>query len=113
MGCMTFVDSFLERATQGKCPKCGTQVVIQVEEHLQTHLWEQATIQAEISAIEIGKLNLSVRTRRTLAKLNIKTIGELLSASESRIRTGVPISEPVTDEIRQLLASKGLKLPCV
>lgn len=108
---MTFVDGFLEALNGGKCPACGTQVVIKVEDKFQPELWENATTLPEIQAVAINDLDLSVRTRCSLEQVGITTVGQLLNSTEAHIRTGLVISDSVIDEIRQLLSSKGLSIP--
>jgi endogenous inhibitor of DNA gyrase (YacG/DUF329 family) len=107
-GCMTFVDYFLETLHGGKCPACGTQVVIRVQERFRPEVWESATTLPEIRAVVIDNLDLSVRTRRSLEQLGLVTIGDVLDTTEARIRQGLPVADPVIAEIRRLLATKGL-----
>jgi rRNA maturation protein Nop10 len=109
-GCMTFVDYFLEKLYGGKCPVCGTQVVFQVPERFQPELWERARTESEIRAIVIEQLDLSVRTRRSLAQLGITTVGELLDSTEAHIRRGLTVSDSVITEVERLLESKGLSI---
>ena len=108
--CMTFVDYFLEKLHGGKCPTCGTQVVVRVPERFHPELWERATTLAEIRAVVIEELDLSVRTRRSLEQVGITTVGDLLDSTEARIRQGPPVADSVIAEINRLLASKGLSL---
>ena len=110
-GCMTFVDFFLEELHGGNCPACGTKVVIRVLEPFQPEKWEEATTLPEIRAIRIDELDLSVRTRNSLATLEIETVGNLLDSTEARIRQRFSVSDSVITEVRQLLASKGLSIP--
>jgi len=109
-GCMTFVGDFLEKLHSGKCPACGTQVVIRVSDPFQPEIWEQATTLPEIRTIAMEKLDLSVRTRISLRKLNITTIGDLLDSSEATFQQGLAVPDSVIDEIRRLLATKGLSI---
>lgn len=109
-GCMTFVDYFLDKLNGGKCPRCGTQVVFQVPERFQPELWERARTETEIRAIAIEELDLSVRTKRSLEKVGINTVGELLDSTEAQIRRGLAVSDSVIAEVKRLLASKDLSL---
>jgi hypothetical protein len=109
-GCMTFVDCFLEKLNGGQCPDCGTQVVIQVPERLQPELWARATTEAEIRALVIEELGLSVRTTQSLEQVGITTVGELLDSTEAQIRQGLAVSDSVIAEVGRLLSSKGLSL---
>lgn len=110
-GCMTFVDLFLQKVHSGKCPDCGTQVVMQVEERFQPQLWEKTTNLSELRQIAINYLTLSVRTSHSLEQVEILTIGQLLDSTEAKIRQCLAVSDSVIDEIRRLLASKGLSIP--
>jgi hypothetical protein len=107
-GCMTFVDQFLTELHGGKCPDCGTQVVKQVEGGWQPEVWERATGLADIRAVRIDALDLSVRTKNSLEQLGIVSIGDLLDCGAGRIRRGLAVAEPVLREVRQLLAEKSL-----
>jgi DNA-directed RNA polymerase alpha subunit len=109
-GCMTFMDLFLQEAHAGKCPNCGTQVVIQVEERYQPEIWEKAESLSQIRSIAIADLWLSVRTSRSLEQIGIATIGQLLDSTEAEIRQGLLVSNSVIDEIRRLLSTKGLSM---
>jgi DNA-directed RNA polymerase alpha subunit len=107
-GCMTFVDHFLEKGHGGKCPTCGTQVVIRVPEQFQPEVWERATTLSEIRAVVTDNLDLSIRTRRSLEQLGIVTVGDLLDSTEAQIRQELAVGDSVIAELSRLLASKGL-----
>jgi DNA-directed RNA polymerase alpha subunit len=107
---MTFVDSFLQELHGGKCPSCGTQVVVQVEDRRQPEAWEVAETLPEIRAVAIEDLYLSVRAKRSLEQAGVTTIGELLDFTEAKIRQSVVFGESVVKEVRELLARKGLAM---
>lgn len=109
-GCMTFMDSFLEKIHGGNCPECGIRVVIRLPLLSLPELWEQANTHHEIRAIEIENLGFSVRTTNSLAQLGITTVGELLDGTKAQIRNGVLISDSVIAEVERLLATKDLSL---
>src|SRR5262249_7498028 len=110
LGCMTFVDRSLEKLDGGKCPACGTQVVIQAPASFQPEVWEGATTLTAIRAVLIEELDLSVRTKRSLRQVGMTTVGDLLDSTEARIRRGLSVSDSVIAEIERLLAGKGLSL---
>jgi endogenous inhibitor of DNA gyrase (YacG/DUF329 family) len=110
-GCMTYMDLFLEAAHGGKCPACGTKVVITVEDGRQPDVWDRAQTLSQIRTVPIRDLYLSVRTLNSLEQLQIANVGQLLDSSESKIRQGLVISDSVIGELRRLLAKKGLLLP--
>jgi DNA-directed RNA polymerase alpha subunit len=107
---MTFVDHFLEMSYGGKCPDCGTRVVIQVPERFHPEKWERATTLPEIRAVVIEEMNLSIRTKCSLEQVGITTVGDLLDCNETRIRQGGAVSDSVIAEIERLLTTKGLSL---
>jgi hypothetical protein len=109
-GCMTFVDHFLTELNGGKCDGCGTQVVKQVEGGWQPEVWERATSLADIRAVLIDALDLSVRTKNSLAQLGVVSVGDLLDFGAGRIRRELAVAEPVLREVRELLAEKSLPL---
>jgi DNA-directed RNA polymerase alpha subunit len=109
-GCMTYLDYFLERSHEGKCPVCGTQVVIRVQARYQPEVRERAKTLPEIRAVVVEELDLSVRTKLSLEQVGITTVGHLLDSTEARIRHGVNDSDSVIAEIERLLASKRLSL---
>jgi predicted RNA-binding Zn-ribbon protein involved in translation (DUF1610 family) len=106
-GCMTFVDEFLERATGGKCPNCGTLAVTRVPDRVQPDVWVNATA---LDDIRIRSLWLSVRTMNVLEHVGIATVGDLLDSTEERIQSGPKFGDSVLREVRALLTSKGLAL---
>ncbi len=60
--------------------------------------------------IPITDFELSVRSRNCLKKMNLKTIGDLLRASEPELLSYKNFGETSLNEIKSLLASKGLRL---
>jgi DNA-directed RNA polymerase alpha subunit len=109
-GCMTFVDSFLETWSGGKCPACGTPVVLRVQDRSQPEARESATTLAEIRAFALDDLWLSVRTRRVLEEAGVTTVGQLLDSTESAIRHSPLAGNSVIAEIQRLLSGKGLSI---
>jgi DNA-directed RNA polymerase alpha subunit len=109
-GCMTFVADFLEHATDGKCPDCGTNVVIQVECYIYSEEWANEKDPVRLRKFRIDELGLSVRTTNSLAQMGVETIGHLLEIKEGDIRKAFKVAEPVIIEITNLLAGKNLSL---
>jgi DNA-directed RNA polymerase subunit alpha len=60
--------------------------------------------------IPITDFELSVRSRNCLKKMNIRTLGDLLRTSEAELLSYKNFGETSLNEIKALLASKGLRL---
>ncbi len=60
--------------------------------------------------IPITDFELSVRSRNCLKKMNIRTLGDLLRTSEPELLSYKNFGETSLNEIKALLASKGLRL---
>lgn len=60
--------------------------------------------------IPISDFELSVRSRNCLKKMDIKTLGDLLKVTEQELLSFKNFGETSLNEIKQLLASKGLRL---
>ncbi|MEM6757137.1 MAG: DNA-directed RNA polymerase subunit alpha C-terminal domain-containing protein [Planctomycetota bacterium] len=58
----------------------------------------------------VTDFELSVRTRNALRKMSIRTLGDLLNVSESELRSFKNFGEASLDEIKAMLAQKGLRL---
>src|SRR5204863_8343385 len=60
--------------------------------------------------IPITDFELSVRSRNCLKKMNIKSLGDLLRTTEQELLSYKNFGETSLNEIKALLASKGLRL---
>jgi DNA-directed RNA polymerase subunit alpha len=60
--------------------------------------------------IPITDFELSVRSRNCLKKMNIRSLGDLLKASEQELLAYKNFGETSLNEIKALLAQKGLRL---
>lgn len=60
--------------------------------------------------IPVSDFELSVRSRNCLAKMNINTLGDLVKKTESEMLAYKNFGETSLREIREVLASKGLRL---
>ena len=63
-----------------------------------------------ILRIPINDFELSVRSRNCLAKMNIKTLGDMVRKTEPELLAYKNFGETSLREIKQLLESKGLRL---
>ena len=60
--------------------------------------------------IPITDFELSVRSRNCLKKMNIRTLGDLLKTTEQELLSYKNFGETSLNEIKALLAQKGLRL---
>jgi DNA-directed RNA polymerase subunit alpha len=58
----------------------------------------------------VTDFDLSVRTRNALRKMNIRTLADLLGSTESELRSYKNLGEASIDEIKAMLAQRGLRL---
>jgi len=64
----------------------------------------------QVLEIPVTDFELSVRSRNCLRKLNIKTLGDLTRVSEAQLLASKNFGETSLQEIRELMASKGLRI---
>jgi len=64
----------------------------------------------DLLAILVTDFELSVRARNCLKKMNIRTLGDLLHVTEPELLSYKNFGETSLAEIKQMLASKGLRL---
>ncbi len=69
-----------------------------------------ADMPGELLERPIGDLDLSVRSRKALQRLNIQTVGELAAKSEEELLSCKNFGQTSLNEIRQILASFGIGL---
>src|ERR1700730_12564982 len=60
--------------------------------------------------IPISDFELSVRSRNCLKKMNLRSLGDLLRTTESELLSYKNFGETSLNEIKALLAQKGLRL---
>jgi len=58
----------------------------------------------------VTDFELSVRTRNALRKMSIRTLGDLLKVTEAELRSFKNFGDASLEEIRTMLAQKGLRL---
>lgn len=66
--------------------------------------------QSQILKIPVSDFELSVRSRNCLAKMNIQTLGDLIKRTEAELLAFKNFGETSLMEIKEILASKGLRL---
>ncbi|MCS7045028.1 MAG: tetratricopeptide repeat protein [Gemmataceae bacterium] len=65
---------------------------------------------SQVLEMSVTDFELSVRSRNCLKKMNIRTLGDLTRVSESQLLASKNFGETSLNEIKELLASKGLRL---
>ncbi len=71
---------------------------------------EKITRKTQILETPVSDFELSVRSRNCLRKMNIRTLGDLLSVSEAELLSYKNFGETSLREIKNTLESKGLRL---
>lgn len=64
----------------------------------------------QVMEIPITDFELSVRSRNCLKRMNIKTLGDLTRVTESQLLASKNFGETSLEEIRNVMASKGLRI---
>ena len=65
---------------------------------------------SQVLEIPVTDFELSVRSRNCLKKMNIKTLGDLTRVSEQQLLSSKNFGETSLQEIKEMMASKGLRL---
>lgn len=65
---------------------------------------------SQVMEIPVTDFELSVRARNCLKKMNIKSLGDLTRVNEQQLLSSKNFGETSLTEIREMLASKGLRL---
>src|SRR5207244_2676288 len=65
---------------------------------------------SQVLQIPITDLELSVRSRNCLKKMNIRTLGDLTRVNEQQLLSSKNFGETSLLEIKEILTSKGLRL---
>jgi DNA-directed RNA polymerase subunit alpha len=65
---------------------------------------------SQVLEIPVTDFELSVRSRNCLKKMNIRTLGDLTRVSEQQLLSSKNFGETSLQEIKDMLASKGLRL---
>src|SRR5256714_5690594 len=65
---------------------------------------------SQVLEIPVTDFELSVRSRNCLKKMNIRTLGDLTRVSEQQLLSSKNFGETSLSEIKEMMASKGLRL---
>ncbi|MEX0886990.1 MAG: DNA-directed RNA polymerase subunit alpha C-terminal domain-containing protein [Phycisphaeraceae bacterium] len=73
---------------------------------------QERKLAAETALLDtpVTDFELTVRTRNALRKMNIRTLGDLLKVTEAELRSFKNFGDASLDEIKTMLAQRGLKL---
>ncbi len=71
---------------------------------------DPSELDAQLLETPVTDFDMSVRTRNCLRKMNIRTLSELLRTTEADLRSYKNVGESSLDEIKAMLAQKGLRL---
>lgn len=109
-GCITGVVEQLLADSEGKCPDCGTCVVVDQPEVERTAYdpFADAHSLAEIRAIPIVDLQLPVRCRLTLTNMGATTVGDLLDAGRQAVREHTEDSTSCAEQLQELFARNNV-----
>jgi DNA-directed RNA polymerase subunit alpha len=69
-----------------------------------------AGLRSQVLDIPVTDVELSVRARNCLKKMNIKTLGDLTRVTEQQLLSSKNFGETSLQEIREMMNSKGLRL---
>lgn len=102
-GCMTMVEEFLTKTHRGKCPECGTQIVVDdPTTEFRTGSCIATWDAKSILEIQVVDLKVSVRCRLHLYQAGIRTVGDLLQLTTAEIAARSSELPRSVDEISQL-----------
>ncbi len=88
------------------------QRVEEAHRHIRREIYDRAKQSGAEKALEkpIGDLNLSVRARKALQSLGIRSMGELAARTEAELMGVKNFGQTSLDEVRERLADFGLSL---
>ncbi len=116
-----------DRGRYAQAEKCVRQVLLTDPNHARARLFlkditasktmviddhQQKRMEQQSALLEtpVTDFELSLRTRNSLRKMNIRTLGDLLRVTESELRSYKNMGEASIEEIKAMLAQRGLKL---
>jgi len=116
-----------DRQQYGKAERCVRQVLSTNPNHERARLYVKDIVASQEMVVEeepqpgieqhnlmletpVTDFELSVRTRNALRKMEIRTLGDLLRVSEADLRSYKNVGDSSLEEIKAMLAQRGLKL---
>ncbi|MBI1337988.1 MAG: tetratricopeptide repeat protein [Phycisphaera sp.] len=115
-----------DRGQYAQAERCVRQVLSTDPNHARARLYIKDILASKAMMIEdeetrlhkgdttldtpVTDFDLTVRTRNCLRKMNIRTLADLLRVTEAEMRSYKNLGESSIDEIKAMLAQRGLKL---
>ena len=116
-----------DRGQYAHAERCVRQVLVTEPHHPRAQLFFKDILAAKAMVIDdeaekrreihdalldtpVTDFDLSVRTRNSLRKMNIRTLADLLRVTEAELRSYKNFGDASLDEIKAMLAQRGLKL---
>ncbi|HEX7008924.1 MAG TPA: DNA-directed RNA polymerase subunit alpha C-terminal domain-containing protein [Phycisphaeraceae bacterium] len=116
-----------DRGEYAKAERCLRQVLGTEPNHPRARLYIKDVMASKAMVVEdeqekkgttssvlldtpVTDFELSVRTRNALRKMNVRTLGDLLKVTEAELRSFKNLGEASLDEIKAMLAQRGLRL---
>ena len=116
-----------DRGKLGQAERCVRQVLATEPDHARARLFLKDIVASKemvvdddqekrddrhvaLLSVPVTDFEMDYRTRNSLRKMDIKTLGDLLRVSEAELRSYKNFGEASIDEIKAMLAQKGLKL---
>ena len=116
-----------DRGEYAKAERCLRQVLATDPNHTRARMYmkdveasssmvvddeEEKRLEAHHALLDtpVTDFDLSVRARNALRKINVRTLGDLLRVSEAELRSFKNFGEASLDEIKSMLAQRGLRL---
>ena len=85
-------------------------VLASKEERIDDEQERKLAAESALLDTPVTDFELSMRTRNALAKMNIRTLGELLKVTEAEMRSFKNFGDASLEEIKTMLAQRGLRL---
>ena len=116
-----------DRGQYAQAERCIRQVLVTEPNHKRAHLFLKDILAAKLMVIDdeaekrrevhdalldtpVTDFDLSVRTRNSLRKMNIRTLADLLRVTEAELRSYKNFGDASLEEIKTMLAQRGLRL---
>lgn len=116
-----------DRGQYGKAERCIRQVLSTAPDDPRARLFLKDILASQAMIIEdehekqneqlavlletpVTDFDLSVRTRNSLRKMNVRTLGDLLRVSEAELRSFKNFGEAGIEEVKAMLAQRNLRL---
>ena len=116
-----------DRGRYAQAEKCIRQVLLTDPNHNRARLYLKDIVASKSMVIDdqlqkqlehhsalletpVTDFDLTLRTRNSLRKMNIRTMGDLLRITESELRSYKNMGEASIEEVKAMLAQRGLRM---